>query len=193
MTKVKDKALNTKDREVLLAFAKQNIKCPAEEADANALYDEAKPFVLAAVHKAYPPAEMRILEKYGMAQIDNCISYGGRYDLDSIFRFKSDAEAPLVPRYGGCRDRGYEWSEEAKQALFSYAKAALKLRKAWNVKFEDYRRLVTGSRMFSDVVTVWPAAEALRATIVPATKEQRALAVLSEDALARIKADNAGA
>jgi len=42
-------------------------------------------------------------------------------------------------------------------------------------------------------VAVWPAAEQLRSNIIPATVEQRALAVLSEEAIARIKADNAGA
>jgi hypothetical protein len=193
MTKLKDKFLNAELRKRLKIFVGANVKCPKEKATLDAAYAVAKPFVTAAVVAAYPPKDMKVLEKYGAAKRDTCIQYGGRYDHESSFMFNEAAEAPLVPRHTGCGDRGYVWSKEAKDALNAYVLARQAHAKAVRTKQDDYIRLIDGSRTFNDVVAVWPAAEQLRSNLIPATVEQRALAVLSEEAIARIKADNAGA
>lgn len=189
-----NKTLNKADREALMEFANRNITCPDEKAALEAAYSAAKPLVLQTIHTRFPPADMAILERYGAARRDDCIRFGGSYDTDSTFYFNSgDPDVPLVPRQSGCGQLYYEWSREARDSLNAYVLARQKLEKARRSKMEDYRRLIVGSRMFNDVVEVWPAAEALRPKLIPKTKEQRALAVLSEEAIARIKADNAGA
>lgn len=194
MAKTKDKTLNKVDRKKLFEFAKANVKCPAEQAALDAAYKTAKPFVLSVVHLRFPPKDMKVLDRYGAARRDECVSFGGFYDSDSVFRFRAnDVDIPLVPRQNSCRELSYDWSKEARDALNAYVLAKQAHKKAVDQKIEDYRRLIMGSRMFSDVVAVWPAAEVLRERLMPKTVEQRALAVLSEDAIARIRADNAGA
>lgn len=189
-----NKALNKNDREALLNFASGNIACPTEEAAMNAAYDLAKPLLLTTVHTRFPPNDMAVLERYGAARRDDCVRFGGSYDTESTFYFrKGDTDVPLVPRQSGCSQLYYEWNKEARAALNAYVLARQAFEKARKSKLEDYRRLIVGSRTFNDVVAVWPAAEALRAKLIPKTPQQRALAVLSEEAIARIKADNAGA
>ena len=87
----------------------------------------------------------------------------------------------------------YEWSKEARDKLQKYGVAKIKLEKAFKAKLADYRKLIMGCRTFNEVALVWPAVEALRDKLMPDTAAKRALSVLSEDALARIRADNAGA
>lgn len=190
----KDKTLNKDDREKLFAFAKANITCPVEQKAMDDAYKVAKPFVLDTVHSRFPLKDMKVLDRYGAARRDECIRFGGLYDNDSVFRFRSgDTDIPLVPRQNSCRELDYEWSKEARDALNAYVLARQAHNKAMERKTEDYRKLIVGSRMFNDVVAVWPAAEAIRDRLMPKNVEQRALAVLSEDAIARIRADNAGA
>lgn len=191
MSTPKDKTLTGTDRDALYAFANKNIKCADEEAAFEAAYKAAKPIVLAAVHARFPVKDMKVVSKYGAAQPDKCIQYGGH---DEQFVFKDDDKSiPLVPRYGGCSSRSYDWSKEDRAVLQTYGSTKLTLQKALEAKRADYKRLVLGARKFSDVVAVWPAAEAMRARIIPETPQQRALAVLSADAVERIRADNAGA
>ncbi len=188
-----NKTLNKSDRETLFNFAKANISCPPEKAALDAAYDKAKPYVLEAVQKRFPPADMAIMQKYGATREDPCIRFGGYYNADSVFHFNTGEAVPLVPRNTGCSELHYEWSSDALNALNSYVLARHAHRKALDQKIEDYRRLIVGSRTFNDVVAVWPAAESLRAKLIPKSPEQRALACLSEDAILRIRSDNAGA
>lgn len=189
-----NKSLNKADREALMSFAHNNIVCAEEAAAMDAAYDRAKPLLLAAVHNRFPAADMEVLERYGAARRDDCVRFGGSYDTESTFYFrKGDADVPLVPRQTGCGQLYYEWSKEARNALNAYVLARQAYEKARKSKLDDYRRLIVGSRTFNDVISVWPAAEAMRAKLIPKTPEQRALAVLSEEAIARIRADNAGA
>lgn len=190
-----NKQLSKTDRDILCKFALANVACPDEEKAFKEAFDAAKPHVLAAVHKRYPVEHMLIMQKYGATRRDECVRFGGPYDNDSVFEFDaSDPDIPLIPRYTDCYSagRGYEWTDEARKLLFAYAKAKLELKKAQKAKYEDYRILICGSRTFNDVVAVWPAAEKKREVVIPQSSQGRALAVLSEEAIARIKADNAG-
>ena len=189
-----NKSLNKADREALMNFASANISCAEEAAAMDAAYDIAKPLLLTTVHNRFPPTDMAVLERYGAARRDDCVRFGGSYDTESTFYFrKGDTDVPLVPRQTGCSQLYYEWNKEARAALNAYVLARQAYEKARKNKLEDYRRLIVGSRTFNDVVAVWPAAEAMRAKLIPKTPQQRALAVLSEEAIARIRADNAGA
>lgn len=191
MTKLKDKVLNKEMRDALALFATDNVKCPKEEAALDAAYEKAKPLVLDAVVKVYPPADMKVLAKYGAAISKTVIGFGGNYDHDSEFRFRTEAEAPLVPRYN--HNIRVEFTKDARKTLDAYVLARQALGKALTEKRRDYYQLIKGSRTFNEVVAVWPAAEALRAKLIPETVQQRALAVLSAEAIERIKRDNAGA
>lgn len=191
----KDKQLSKADREILYKFALANVSCPEQEKAFNEAREAVKPHVLAAVHKRYPVDHMLIMQNYGATRRDECIRFGGSYDHDSVYEFDAnDPDVPLIPRYTDCHSaaRGYEWSDEARKLLFAYVKARNELKKAQKAKYEDYRILIFGSRSFNDVAAVWPAAEQKRAAIIPQASQGRALAVLSEEAIARIKADNAG-
>lgn len=189
----KNKLLNQRDRDLLYKFAAEHISAPAEKQAVDTSYEKCKQFVLATVNKAFPPADMKVLEKYGAARVDCCIRFGGPYDHESVFQFRDDDKsAPLLPRYNDCSSRQYDWTTDERKALNAHVLAVRKLHAALAAKREDYRKLIVGCRTFNEVTTIWPAAEKLRNTIIPATVEQRALAVLSEEAIARIKADNAG-
>lgn len=191
MSKLKDKTLNKDMRTALAEFAKDNVKCPKEEAAFDAAYAKAKPLVIEAVTKRFPAADMVVMDKYGAAVPKTYVRFGGKYDDDSTFRFRTDAEAPLTPRYN--HSEHFEWSKDALKALQAYVLARQAFQKARDEKLRDYQQLVVGSRTFNEVAAVWPAVEALRVKLIPVTVEQRALAVLSEEAIARIRKDNAGA
>jgi hypothetical protein len=188
-----NKRLNEKDREILKNFASNNISCEAEQANYEKAYKAAKTTVLKVVQSRFPVKDMKLLLKFEVAQPDKCICYSGYYDIDGQFRFHhDDKDIPLVPKSGGCHTRGYDWSKEDREILSAYQLARQALEKAKNEKNNAYYRLINGSTTFNDIVAVWPAAEILRDKIIPQNTEQRALAVLSQEAIAMIKADNAG-
>lgn len=192
MTKLKDKALNKEMRDTLALFAKDNVKCPEEQAALDAAYEKAKPHVLTAVTSVFPVKDMKVLAKYGAAVRRMGFNYGGYYDRESSFHFRTEAEAPLVPRHT-MHDNNFEWPKDVRELMDAYVLARQAHRKAVDDKLRDYRQLIVGARTFNEVVAVWPAAEVLRARLIPATVGQRALAVLSAEAIERIKKDNAGA
>lgn len=192
MTKIKDKALSKEMRDALALFAKDNVKCPTEQAALDAAYEKVKPHVLAVVTSVFPVKDMKVLAKYGAAVRRTGFNYGGYYDRESSFQFRTETEAPLVPRHT-VHDDKLEWPKDVRELMDAYVLARQAHRKAVDDKLRDYRQLITGSRTFNEVVAVWPAAEVLRAKLIPVTVEQKALAVLSAEAIARIKKDNAGA
>jgi hypothetical protein len=193
MTKPRNKTLSKTDRETLFVFARTHVTCPTEQAAFAVQEKIARKVILAAVHAKYPPKHMAILKIYDAAQTDSCIQFGAYYDRDAQFDFTTKEEAPLAPRNGGCLQRTYDFTPEQKAILAEYQLAKQTLAKAIETKLENYRRLIIGSSSFNDVAEVWPAVETLRSKIIPQTSQQRALAVLSAEAIALIKADNAGA
>jgi hypothetical protein len=194
MSKNSNKKLNISDRVALREFASRNISCKEEEAIFQAAYKTTKQIIIAAVEQKFPKKDMLVLQKYGAAIVDLCIRFGSHYNTESKFQFfKLDQEAPLVPNNGGCHTRTYDFNRAQMDQINTYVLARQKLENARKAKLEIYARLINGSITFNDVVEVWPAAEALRAKIIPKTTDQRALAVLSQEALAMIKSDNAGA
>jgi transposase len=193
MSAKNNKRLNNSDRELLRNFVRGKIACETEQEIFEKAYKAAKIIVLNVVRKRFPMKDMKLLQKYEAAKLDGCINYGGYYDTDSQFRFHlNDKDIPLVPKNGSCNQRHYEWSKDDHVILSAYQLARQALKKAKNEKTNAYERLIIGSTTFNDIVAVWPAAEILRSKIIPQNTEQRALAVLSEDVIAMIKADNAG-
>jgi hypothetical protein len=194
MKKATNKRLTISDRTTLREFASKNILCKDEELIFEAAYKIAKEVILEVVEQKFPKKDMLVLQKHNCARVDRCIRFGSHYNNESKFQFfELDKQAPLVPNNGGCHTRIYDFNKEQMDHINTYVLARQKLETAKQSKLEIYARLINGSVTFNDVVEVWPAAEALRAKIIPTTTDQRALAVLSQEAIAMIKSDNAGA
>jgi hypothetical protein len=189
-----NKRLNKEDRNILTNFVVKNISCEAEQKNLEKAYGIAKNTVLRVVTSRFPAEDMKLLLKFNVAQYDKCIRYGGNYDRDGEFRFHhEDKDIPLVPNSGACNTRRYDWSKEDMAILSAYQLARQALERAQHEKIKAYERLINGSTTFNDVVEIWPAAETLRSRIIPQNTQQRALAVLSQETISMIKADNAGA
>jgi hypothetical protein len=129
---------------------------------------------------------MDVLRKHKVAQRDNCIRL--TLTAGGVVEFKfSDADAPWTPA-SGCNKRIYAVDERTTDAVEDWLAAADAFKKAMEQKRDDYRALIDGSTYLEEIESVWPGASVIRQRIVlnlPAT--------LTEDAVARIRADHAKA
>lgn len=193
MSQPKNKRLSDHDRTALCHFANKQIEATEDRAALDNAYEQAAEVVSAAVKKDNPPAEMKVLAKYDLAAPDGCIDIstgGGDYDR---FTFRAgDKRMPMRPYsrrgcgYGSRRPILLE-GDDAEKALAFFA--ADKARKsAVGARFSDFKALIYGTTSFNALAEVWPAVEAMREKIVGTGS---ALAVLSSDVVARIKADPA--
>lgn len=182
--------LNGNHRHLLRQFANDNLSCPAEKKARDRAYAKAAKLVSEIVRKKFPVADMAILSKYEVGAPDACIN--GTAPDGRFLRFTFDAEDSLIPvvpnRY--CSTRAMAWTVTATEAIDAFEKANNALDKALEAKRVNYQALINSARTFEEVVSVWPAAEALRDKIgAPST----ALVALSDDVAAFIRSDNAGA
>lgn len=180
--------LNETYRNLLRAFAEDNLVIPEKEKMDKA-WRKASELTQACVEKQYPPADMALLKKYGVATDDTCFQGA---DPDGLFlRIEVDKETPeiLVPYNGGCHSRTIKFDAKTRDAVGAYEKAIVAYNEARNKKLTMYRSLIRASYYFEDVVEVWPAAEALRDKICQSSK---ALVALNPDIISFIKSDNAG-
>lgn len=174
-------------REFLHAFAKEQVKCPAEEAADKGAYAKAAPLVRHLVEDRYPTKDMKLLAKYEQARNDGCIrlqlSAGGVVE----FKFRDPDKGPLVPgsRNGyGCSNRMYAAGQEETDAVSASLAAADAFKKAMATKLSDYGALINHSTSLEQVEEVWPAASALRARL-----NRSVPVILSDEVVARIRAD----
>lgn len=180
--------LNVGHRNALAEFAKKHVSDDKTKTAMDKAYTKAVSLLTPIINKAFPPEDMAVLAKYEVARTDRCIQGGdpdGRF-INFTFR---DEDAPKLPK-SGCSSRQFQFTAAARDAINTYGQTKIAHEKAIAEKFDDYRRLIMGSRYFEDLTAIWPAAESLRSQIV---RQPTALAVLSEETIARIKRDNAGA
>ena len=71
---VKNKRLAERDRDALLQFAKKQIAATEDRTTLDAAYERAADAIAALVRKENPPADMKVLAKYGLAGIDSCVA-----------------------------------------------------------------------------------------------------------------------
>jgi len=193
MTNLKNKRLSQQDRTALQSFAHKQVLATEDNAALDAAYEAASEAIAAAVRALNPPAEMKVLAKYKLADVDLCVpvSSGGG-DFDQFNFRKDDKRAPLRPysrRVGGYSSRAPILMDDATHAAHrefaAQSKAAEASRKA---RLSDFYALISGTPSFNALVAVWPAAEEMREKIVGANT---ALAVLSTEVIDRLKDDPA--
>lgn len=185
----KNKRLSDANRATLLRFAKKQITETQDSAAFDAAYDAAATAIASAVERAYPSKDMKVLARYDMASPDACIyvSDGGFGDYDQFCFRDGDKRIPTRPdRY--CRRQPIliEGSEADFWRAYNVAKADYD--GAIERRYADFKALVWNTASFNGLAEVWPAVEALREEIVGSGA---ALSTLSDDVVARIKADPA--
>lgn len=192
-TPQKNKRLSQANRDTLYGFAKKQITATESSADLDAAYEAAAQAVHDAVVAKYPQKDMLVLERYAAATRDACIYVSsGHYDYNQ-FRFRDgDKRIPLRPGRGdGCNSRNAFMLEGAPLETYEAFVASTKAHETEIARrLSDYKALILGANTFNEVVAIWPAAEALRESIVGTGT---ALTVLSSDVVARIRADAAAA
>lgn len=170
--------LSRHHRNALRDLAKRLISCPFEQATVNGSYVNAARLVRKMVEAILPPADMKVLQKYEQAGVDDCIRMTLSAGGFTAFRF-SEGTGPLNI---GCRV--FLADEATTAAVSANAAAAEVLKQALEAKRRDYYSLIEVSRYFEDVIEVWPEAEQLDGRFQP-----NALVTLTSDVVSRIRQD----
>lgn len=189
LTTNKNKRLGAYDRETLLSFARKQVAATADASELDAAYERAADAIHAAVIAKAPQKDMAVLARYDCAKPDACVYVSTGGNNYQQFKFKiGDARIALRPDKGGCHRNPLLLTGEAEDAFDNYLvtlKASTDVRDS---RVNDFKALIYGTPTFNALVDIWPAAEALRTTIVGTSN---ALSVLSSDVVSRIKADAA--
>lgn len=179
--------LNKEHRRMLVDLAYQKIEKSFDFSKLNSLYAEFRTKCLVEVANQFPPKDMRILAKYGAAQMRNNVGivfYSKDSDEKAVADviFENDrahitnyysAEAKLKLPYGGEIYQLYlRWKEEKNKTT-----------KRLNKIRGDYQNLINYARTFEDVLEVWEEAEELRHKICA----NRQLIVMNNELCNRIK------
>jgi hypothetical protein len=185
------KRLNVGHRDALKSLAMTLIVKTAETETLDRAYADAAKAISAHMKKKYPPADMAVLEKYNQAGPDACVyvSTGG----SNYERFEFRDNDPLIPvrpgRRNSCNHRTpillTEAEEKAIKAYFDTKKAR---DRDIQQRRNDFYTLIDSALTYEELVAVWPAADALREQILGTS---RAIAVMSAEVVARIRADAA--
>lgn len=176
--------LNAFHRDWLSNLACDTTSCPAEEAAVDETYKAAAPLVRAVVEAKYPPKDMKLLAKYEAAEADPCIRLNLTAGGVTQFMFRDDDAGPMRPNSGGCWRHIYQADAATTAAVQAYAAAVEAFNKAIKAKRDDYYALIRHSAKLEEIEGIWPAAGGLRATL-----NRSVPVVLSDDVVARIRAD----
>lgn len=177
--------LNNDYRLFLRRLATKNVTCAAEAAADEAAYKAAEKIVRAMVVDRFPAKDMKVLQRYNVASRDTCfriqLAAGGVVQFE--FRGATDDVGIWVPD-ATCSSRLYIADEAQTTIIQSSLDAESAVEDARKRKLEDYCALIEASSTLEQIEEVWPEASALR------EYAGRTLpAVLSDDVIARIKAD----
>lgn len=187
----KNKRLSQYNRDDLSRFAKKQITSTADTTQLDAAYERAAQAVHDALVEKYPQKDMKVLQRYDAASADACIYVSsGYYNYDQFCFRNGDTRIPLRPgSAGGCNSRNAFMLEGDKLEAWEAYKDAQKAHET-EVKrrLSDFNALIQNVKTFNEVADVWPAAEAMRESIVGSGTS---LTVLSNDVVSRIKADAA--
>lgn len=183
------KVLNKTHRDALERLANQLVHATADKTKVDAAYTACASMVSRIVKTKYPEADMKVLEKYGAGRKDACIFLSAGYGGYERFSFRdNDERIPYVPdRYCNNR-RPHLLNDDQVEVYEAFKKADAEFRADTARRFKDYCTLITNARTFEELVEIWPAADQLREKICGTS---RVVSVMSDDVLARIKADAA--
>lgn len=186
---LKNKRLNERDRDALMAFATKQIIATEDSAEVDAAYEIAANAVHAAVIAKFPQKDMTVLARYGAASPDRCVyvsTGGSNYDR---FEFREgDKRIPVRPDLRGCNRQALLLTGDDEAAYDDYKAKLGKLEATRKARRRDFSALVSGTPSFNALVEVWPAADVMREQIVGSAT---ALAVLSSEVIDRLNADPA--
>lgn len=178
--------MNDSHRQFLRELMRETVKCPAEEKALDVAYKAAAPLVRKIVEAKYPAKDMKVLQTYKVACADCCIKLQLTAGGVNQFTFATEKEAPFRPDNYGCSSQIFAADDAASNAVNAWVLAKAAHDKALGQKREDYGALINHTAALEQIEAVWPAAAKLRERI------GRALPmVLSDDMIARIKADAA--
>ncbi len=191
MKTMASKRLNVGHRDALKTLANKLIAQTTDTSALDKAYAAAAKVVSDRMKKLYPPADMAVLQKYGQARADDCVyvSTGG----SNYERFEFRAGDELVPvrpgRRNDCNSRTPILLSEAEEKAFkAFKDAATEVEKVRTQRRNDFSTLINSALTFEELVAVWPAADQLRERILGTS---RAMTVMSEEVVARIRADAA--
>jgi hypothetical protein len=187
----KNKRLTQGDRDTLFTLATKQVVATENSDALDAAYDAAAQVVHDALVAKYPQKDMLVLKRYDTAKADQCV-YVTRamYDYDRFNFRDGDTRIPLRPVDNCNRNAPFSLEGEQAKVYEAFKDAEKAHKKTLDQRMADYKALIYGARNFNEVVSVWPAAEVLRESIVGTGT---ALRVLSEDVVARIQRDAAHA
>lgn len=171
-------------RDRLSTHVHQKIDPPAERKAMDAAYKKVAPLVTKLVQAKYKPADMAVLKKYEVAQVEDCI----RLTLPDArvveFSFR-DGGGPVTPA-GRCYNRMYLADEAIAAAFDAHTKAVEAHADETRRRLEAYATLIRSSATVEDIIAVWPeAAELLPATAVMAPLSPEQLAIIKADTVER--------
>lgn len=167
-------------RERLNGHAEKVVLPAVEKKALDAAYKKAETHVRAAVQKKYPPADMRVLEKYKATNKCCQVNFTFPNGVVTQFSFSGD-ERPLVP--GSAPYREMYLADAATAAAVEKWIAARDAYTAERKKrLEAYRALTLGASHVEDILAVWPEA----AGVLPAGSLPIAL---GPEQIALVKAD----
>lgn len=190
---VKNKRLAERDRDALMQFAKKQIAATEDRGSLDATYERAADAIAALVRKENPPADMKVLAKYGLAGIDGCVAISSGGGDVQQFNFKDDdPRIPMRPysrRGCGYGQRAPILMDDTTHEIHKVYAAELKAsRDQAKIRFADFKALIWGTNSFNALAEVWPAIEVMREKIVGTST---ALSVLSDEVIERLKSDPA--
>jgi hypothetical protein len=186
---LKNKRLSLSNRQVLFDLASKQVRATADTAIVDAAYDAAADAIHAVLVGKFPQKDMKVLARYDCAQEDACIYISSGGYRNDRFEFR-DGDKRIVFRPGtSCNQRSPHLLDGEAQLAFDAFQLATKARDAEiKARLSDYKALIYGANTFNEVVAVWPAADALRDSIIGSGT---ALMVLSGDVIDRLKVDAA--
>lgn len=214
--------LNKSIREDLYAFATSSVKSPETEDAANDALKRAIDAVNLVINRRYPRADIEVLKRYNLARQPDYVAVANPEGSMSHFEIGPDTsvEPVKVSDYVDDIDGYTQYNHKAStyemlpymfgglnhipvakrgnpalavdDDVFELIAASVRTKnahaEALNKKLDMYRQLIAGARYCEDVVEAWPAA----AKVMPDGPKGGALTI-SAEAIAAIKADNAGA
>lgn len=168
-------------RRRLYLHVEEAVDPPAERKAMDAAYRKAAPMVTRLVHKKFKPADMLVLEKYGVANAETEIKLTLPDARVVQFKLREDDAVKTADRYGS---KMYLADHALMEAFDAHAKTVDAYEAETKRRQEAYRALIRSAAYVEDIVEVWKEAAAL----LPATA---LTAPLTPDQMALIRADTA--
>jgi hypothetical protein len=183
--------LNRSYKDTLLQYMVKEFEARIDDTALNATRDALLTRVNEALRAKYPEADMAVLRKYKVADVDRCIRFTvletGRVFSVRFTLQQADGRLADVPKFGGCYSGDIFPCDKDFEALAdSWEKQLADRDELSKKKYAEYRGFIEACRYLEDVEAVVPLSEEIRKVI---GANSRSLTVISPDILSRIKSD----